>query len=78
MSRAVGRREPFCWSDEASGQQYDVDGRERSTHHADAGAVRPSSAAVLPRVHVLRAREEPKPQSHSILSNASLHLLLTV
>jgi len=72
-------REPFCWSDEASGQEYDMNGREgvnalcrrrssspfviRSpgalkrkgmpphrlftrTHHGEAGAAHPSSAAL--------------------------------
>jgi len=41
------RRSPFCYSGEATDQQYDAGSRERSTHHADAGAVRLSSAGYL-------------------------------
>jgi len=53
------RREPFRWSDEASGQQYDLNGLESSTHHADARAVRPSSAAVHPCCASRRASASP-------------------
>ncbi len=35
------------YSSEATGYQDGRDSRRRSTHHADAGVVRPSSAAIL-------------------------------